>query len=111
MNYAVVRTGGKQYRLSVGDIVEVEHLATDGKKYEFTEVLLYCADGYVKIGNPTVKGALVKATIVGDIKGEKIRVSKFKAKARHRRVFGHRQSLSKVKIDEIVSGLATKTKK
>lgn len=111
MNYAVVRTGGKQYRVSVGDVLEVERLQTKEKTHEFTEVLLYCADGAVKVGKPTISGAVVKVSVLGDAKGEKIRVSKFKSKVRHRRVFGHRQALSKVKIEEIVVGGSSKSKK
>lgn len=106
MRYAVIRTGGKQYKVSEGTVLEVERLQSeDSKKFETSDVLLYVSDGDVKIGTPFVSGVTVLGTIVEDTKGEKIRVSKFKAKARYRRVRGHRQSLSKLQIDTIaVSG-------
>lgn len=105
MKYAVIHTGGKQYRVSEGDIVEVERLASekDGK-VTFSEVLLYSNDGATKIGMPFVSGISLSATIVDHFRGEKIRVAKFKAKARHRRVTGHRQSLTRIKIDTIIDG-------
>ena len=109
MKYAVIKTGGKQYRVSEGDQLEVEHLSTEGKKVDFTDVLLYVEDGSVKVGTPHVAGVVVKATLDGDIRGKKIRVAKFKSKVRYRRVTGHRQSLSKVTIDSIE--LASKSKK
>lgn len=104
MKYAVIKTGGKQYRVSEGDVLEVERLKNDGKSLEFSEVLLYTSDGAVTLGKPTISGAKVKASVLGDIKGKKIRVAKFKSKVRYRRVHGHRQALTKVKIDEIIAG-------
>lgn len=101
MKYAVVKTGGKQYKITEGDIVEVERLATDKKEVMFEDVLLYTADGVVKVGNPLLSGVVVKGTVLGDTKGKKIRVAKYKAKVRYRRVTGHRQALTKVKIDSI----------
>ncbi len=102
MKYAVIQTGGKQYRVSEGDIIEVERLS--GAKDEtisFTDVLLYTADGTVNLGTPLIEGATVTGKIVDHLKGEKIRVSKYKAKVRYRRVTGHRQSLTKVQIEQI----------
>ena len=101
MKYAVVKTGGKQYKITVGDIVEIERLSTDKKEVMFEDVLLFTADGVVKVGNPLLSGVVVKGTILGDTKGKKIRVAKYKAKVRYRRVTGHRQSLTKVKIESI----------
>ena len=102
MKYAVVKTGGKQYRISEGDVLEVERLSTEGKK-EITldEVLLYTSDGVVSVGTPVVSGVRIQATVLGDTRGKKIKVSKFKAKVRYRRTTGHRQALSKVKIVSI----------
>lgn len=113
MKYAVVKTGGKQYMVSVGDELEVERLssATPGQTFPFEEVLLYVADGVAKFGTPFVSGISVKATVVEHTKGDKIRVAKFKAKSRYRRVTGHRQSLTKVKIDSISDGYAEKSTK
>lgn len=102
MKYAVIRTGGKQYKINEGDIIDVERLA-DGsnKSVIFSEVLMVAADDAVQLGSPMLSGVTVKGTIVDNIRGEKIRVAKFKAKARYRRVTGHRQALTRVKIDSI----------
>lgn len=102
MKYAVIKTAGKQYRVSEDEILLIEKI--DGKEGEvvvFGEVLLLVDEKKVKIGQPLVKGAKIKATILGQIKGEKIRVAKFRAKSRYRKVKGHRQSLTKVKIVKI----------
>ncbi len=101
MKYAVIKTGGKQYRVSEGDILEVERLTHDGKTITFGEVLLYVNDAHSLVGAPLLSDVVVTADILGDMKGDKIRVSQFKAKARYRRVQGHRQSLTKVKISQI----------
>lgn len=100
MDYAVVKIAGKQYRVCAGDVLEVDRLSDD-KNLTFDEVLLLVSDGKVKIGKPTVSGASVKATLLDQVKGDKIRVSKFKAKARYRRTIGFRASLSKVQIEKI----------
>ena len=100
MRYAVVRTGGKQYKIAEGDVIEVEKLNAE-KDFIFDKVLLYIADGVVEIGTPLVEGITVKASVIAQIKGEKIRVSKYKAKVRYRRVTGHRQQLTQVKIESI----------
>lgn len=103
MRYAVIATGGKQYKVSEGDIIAVEKLPVDAsEKLTFQEVLLAVVDGNVEVGKPTLSGVMVKATAVTQIKGDKIRVAKFKAKVRYRRVTGHRQHLTQVKIDQIV---------
>lgn len=102
MEYAVVRTGGKQYKVSKGEIIEVERLNfAPGGKFSFEDVLLYVGDGFIKLGKPKLKGVVVKATVVEHLKGDKLRISKFKAKSKYRRVTGHRQKLSRVKIEEI----------
>jgi large subunit ribosomal protein L21 len=102
MKYAVIRTGGKQYRINEGDIIDVERLADAGNKaVTFEEVLMVAADGDISLGSPLVSGVTVRGTLIEDIRGEKIRVAKYKAKVRYRRVTGHRQALSRVKIDSI----------
>lgn len=112
MKYAVIQTGGKQYKVSEGDIIEVERLASDkDQQITFKEVLLYTNDGIAKVGMPFVDGISVGASVVDHMRGEKIRVSKFKAKARYRRVTGHRQSLTLIKIDSIGDGKAAKPTK
>jgi large subunit ribosomal protein L21 len=104
MKYAVIQTGGKQYKVSEGDIIEVERLAADsGQKLNLTDILLYTDNGTATIGAPLVQGISVAALVLEHTKGDKIRVAKFKAKARYRRVTGHRQSLTKLKIESIGS--------
>lgn len=105
MKYAVIKLAGKQYKVKEGDIIETERLDLKPKdKLTIEDVFLTISDKDTKVGNPKVKGAKVKATLLDNIRGEKIRVSKFKAKVRYRRVTGHRQSLSKVQIDNISLG-------
>lgn len=102
MKYAVIRTGGKQYKISEGDVIGVERLSPNGDKHvTFSEVLLYAADNAIKLGKPIVDGVLVKGLIVDEKKQKKIRVLRFKSKVRYRRVTGHRQIFSMVQIQEI----------
>ena len=105
MNFAVIKAAGKQYKVSPGLILEIDKI--EGEKdspVEFAEVLLVASEKNVNVGSPTVKGALVKATIVEQIKGEKVRVAKFKAKARFRRTAGFRALLTKIEITDIIGG-------
>jgi len=103
MKYAVIRTGGKQYRVAEGDEIEVDKLESEkGKVVTFDEVLLFVDGDKVKVGQPLVKGVKVKAKVVDQLKGKKIRVATYKAKARYRRVKGFRSRLTKVKIEKIV---------
>lgn len=105
MNFAVIKAAGKQYKVTPGLVLEIDKIA--GEKdfpVEFLEVLLVASEKAVSVGAPTVKGALVKATIVEQIKGEKVRVAKFKAKARFRRTTGFRALLTKIKITDIIGG-------
>lgn len=104
MEYAVVRTGGKQYRVSTGDVLEVDKLESEKDSISFNDVLLWVTGDGVKIGKPTLAGVSVKAKILEQKKGEKIRVSKFKAKSRYRRTIGFRALLTKVQIESIDSG-------
>ncbi len=105
MKYAVIKTGGKQYQVFEGKTLEVERLKESPKeKVEFEEVLLAVDEGKVLLGQPKVVGGKVVAEVLEQIKGPKIRVAKFKAKARYRRVTGHRQSLSRIKIEKILTG-------
>lgn len=101
MNYAVIKTGGKQYKVSEGDSIEIDRLDQEKGKVSFDEVLLIVSDGNVKIGKPTISGEKVQAELLENFKGDKIRVSKFKSKVRYRRVTGFRSSLSKVIIGKI----------
>lgn len=106
MDYAIIRTGGKQYKVSKGTTVEVERLSSKvGEKFSIEDVLLFVADGVSKIGKPKISGMAVKAEVLEHLKGDKIRVSKFKAKAKYRRVTGHRQYLTKIKILDILTSV------
>lgn len=100
--YAVVKIGGSQYKISEGDLLEVDKLEGEkGKKLSLEEVLLLVDEKKVKIGQPKILGAKVQASIVDQIKGEKIRVATYKAKSRYRRVKGFRSLLTKLKIEKI----------
>ncbi|MGC9049097.1 MAG: 50S ribosomal protein L21 [Patescibacteria group bacterium] len=102
--FAIIKTGGKQYLVKKGDVLFVEKLAGKvGEKIDFDQILLIGEekDGELKIGQPLVKGAKVKAEILEQSKGPKIKVIKFKRKVRYHRKKGHRQPLTKVKILEI----------
>ncbi len=111
MKYAVIKTGGKQYKVSEGDVIEVDRLALekDGKVV-FDEVLLSVSDSGVKIGKPFLTDK-VEGKVLDQIKGDKVRVSKFKAKARYRRVTGFRASLTQVEIEKIGASKEEKPKK
>jgi large subunit ribosomal protein L21 len=105
MDYAVIRTGGKQYRVSPGQILHVEKLAGDpGTEVQFTDVLLAANAGNVQVGSPTVAGAIVKAEIVRQIRAKKILVFKKKRRKNYRRRQGHRQHLTTVRVTGIDSG-------
>ena len=101
MKFAVIKTGGKQYLVQEGELLNVELLSKKaGDKIEFEAML--AADGAdVKVGKPTVKGAKVLASVVSHGKGEKIHVIKFHRKARYKRNRGHRQPFTQIKIEKI----------
>ena len=102
MNYAVLQTGGKQYKVTNGSIIEVEKLAvTAGDTVKLDKVLLVANDGDYQVGTPLVANATITAKVIGQMQGPKIRVAKFKAKARYRKVTGHRQQLTKLEIVSI----------
>ena len=100
--YAVVTTGGKQYRVEAGSELVIERLAEDpGASITFDRVLLVGDGDAVTVGTPTVDGASVSATVIGEALGPKLVIFKFKQKATYRRKNGHRQHLMRVRIDEI----------
>ncbi|HZK67258.1 MAG TPA: 50S ribosomal protein L21 [Chloroflexota bacterium] len=100
--YAVVETGGKQYRVEVGQTVDVERLPAEvGESVELGRVLMVSADDGVKIGSPVVSGARVVGDIVAHGRGKKIIVFRYKAKTRYRKKTGHRQSYTRVAIKDI----------
>lgn len=100
--YAIVKIGGTQYKVAEGDEIEVDKIDSEkGKTLSFDQVLLLAEDNKVKIGQPLIKGAQIKAKMLDQIKGEKVRVATYKAKSRSRKVKGFRASLTKIKIEKI----------
>ena len=102
MDYAVFKTGGKQYRVQPGDTLDVELLPNDVDSIaEFSEVLALSDGGVVTIGAPLVEGAKVTAQVVSHYKDRKLMVFKYKAKNRYRRKRGHRQTYTRLRIRDI----------
>lgn len=100
--YAVLETGGKQYRVSAGDTLEIERLAIEaGQPVTFDRVLLVNADGKLSVGSPTVASATVLADVVAHKRGDKVIAFKMKRRKGYHRTVGHRQELTVVKIKEI----------
>lgn len=100
--YAILETGGKQYRVAEGDTLFVEKLeATAGETIEFNTVMAVSKDGKLAVGAPYVAGATVKASVVEQGKAKKVIVFKYKAKKDYRRKQGHRQPFTKIKIEKI----------
>lgn len=101
--FAIIETGGKQYKVAAGDVVSIEKLPGDNKegdKVTFDKVLLVEGKD-TKIGSPYVDGAKVEAELVEEGKGKKLNILRFRAKSRYTRRIGHRQHFSKVKITKI----------
>ena len=99
--FAIIKTGGKQYKVSEGDVVKVEKIEAEaGDKIEFDQVLLVAGDD-VKVGSPVVEGAKVSAEVLDQKKDKKIVIFKFKAKKNYRKKKGHRQPYTLVKIEKI----------
>jgi len=100
--YAVIETGGKQYKIQEGDILSVERLgAGAGEKVSFDKVLLVSGEDGIKVGKPYVEGAAVEGEVLFHGKGRKIIVFKYKAKKNYRKKQGHRQPFTRVKITKI----------
>jgi len=101
--YAIIETGGKQYKVSPGQTIDVERLdVVEGNTVELDRVLLIADDDKVTVGTPIVDGAKVIATSLGEGKGKKIIVLKYKPKVRYRKKTGHRQLYTRLTIDKIV---------
>jgi large subunit ribosomal protein L21 len=102
VRYAVIKTGGKQYTVSAGQVLEVEKLDVEpGSEIALTEVLMVSDEGAVKTGKPVVEGATVVARVLAQDRDKKIVVFKYKPKKRYRRKTGHRQSITRLAIKEI----------
>ena len=100
--YAIIATGGKQYKVSEGDIIKVEKLGAEAGRDSYTfDQVLAVSDDDVKVGNPTVEGATVAASVVGEGKGKKVIVYKYKRKTGYHKKNGHRQAFTQVKIEKI----------
>ena len=105
MNYAIIQSGGKQYKVLEGQELLLDRLGKkDGSQIEFNQVLLIHANEKILIGEPFVKSAQVTGKIIGEEKGEKLKVSKFKAKVRYRKTIGFRAINTRVKIEKIIIG-------
>ena len=98
--YAVIDSGGKQAKVAPGDVVSVELLKSDSDQVSFTPVLVVDADGQVLTGS-ALQGARVSARLLGEVKGPKIRIFKYKSKTGYRRRMGHRQKYSQIEILDI----------
>ena len=99
--YAIIATGGKQYKVSEGDVIKVEKLdAKVGESFTFDQVLIV-NNGEVKVGDPTVAGASVEASVVSEGRGKKVIVYRYKRKSGYHKNNGHRQSYTEVKIEKI----------
>ena len=106
MSFAIIETGGKQYKVSASNILKVEKLdIKKGNKVEFKKVLLVNDDKTVEIGDPTVSGAVVEGMLLDNIKDRKVIVFKKRRRQNSRKRYGHRQPLSKVQITKIMLSL------
>jgi large subunit ribosomal protein L21 len=103
--YAVIKSGGKQHKVSEGEEILLEKLSLDeGEVIEFSEVLAVNKDGNLNIGKPLLEGAVVKGKVLNHLKTKKITVIKMKRRKDYRKKQGHRQNLTKVKIESISYG-------
>jgi large subunit ribosomal protein L21 len=110
--FAVIKTGGKQYKVQEGDVLNVEKLNMEKeKKVTFDKVLLIEDDGKTLIGTPFVENALVRAEVIENFKDKKVLIFKKKRRKQYRRTRGHRQELTRIKIEEIIQGIKAVSKK
>jgi len=103
MAFAIVETGGKQYKIAEGDVFSIEKIkdVEAGKSVKFDKVLLLDDGKTTKVGTPYIKGATVEVELLETGKGKKLHIQKFKAKSRYKRRVGHRQHFSKVSVKKI----------
>jgi large subunit ribosomal protein L21 len=100
--YAVIKTGGKQYKVSAGEKLKVESLAADvGAEITLDQVLMVADGDQITMGTPLVAGAAVKATVVGHGRGEKIKIFKMRRRKHYRKTLGHRQNFTEIQINGI----------
>lgn len=102
--YAIIKTGGKQYKVTPGEILQVEKIAAEeGSEIEFNEVLMVANGEQVEIGKPLVAGGKVTATIEKQARGKKIKIIKFRRRKHYRKQMGHRQYYTQIKITGIIA--------
>ena len=102
--YAVIKTGGKQYRVAKGDVIQIEKLdVEEGASIDFDNVLMVGEGEDVKIGAPYVDGSKVTATVTSQMRGEKIEIMKFRRRKHHQKKTGHRQYLTQIEISDITA--------
>lgn len=100
--YAVIKTGGKQYRVKEGDVLKIEELTAEvGSTYEFTEILMLTNGDKITCGTPFITKAIVKAEILEHARHKKIKIIKFRRRKHHMKQMGHRQNYTQVKITAI----------
>ena len=103
--YAVIKTGGKQYKVAPGEKLKVEQIPADvGAEVILDQVLMIGEGESVRLGQPTVAGATVKATVVSHGRGEKVKIFKMRRRKHYQKTQGHRQNFTEVRIDDIVQG-------
>jgi len=103
--YAVIKTGGKQYRVEEGEVLRVEKLRVDeGASFDFDQVLMVGEGEQVQVGSPVVEGARVSATVRGHGRGDKVHIIKFRRRKQYMRRQGHRQSYTEIEVTGIAAG-------
>jgi large subunit ribosomal protein L21 len=109
--YAVIRAGGKQYKVAKGDVIEVERLTDSSREFSFEPLLVVDDKGKTRTGRSALSGVRVTAKVVGDTKGEKVDIFRYRSKTRYRRHTGHRQRYTQVQISDIklTAGRSKKT--
>ncbi len=112
MDYAIIKTGGKQYSVSAGDVIDVDKLPVEeGASVELTDVLLLSQGETVTVGTPGIEGARVMGTVEQHGRGKKIVVFRFKSKTRQGKKTGHRQDFTRLRITDILTSDAPKPRK
>ena len=102
--YAIIETGGKQYRVQRGDVIDIERMPVSGKKVRqvsFDRVLMVSGEGGTQLGAPTLADARVSGVVLDEVRGTKVKVFKMKRRKGYRRTHGHRQDLLRVRIQDI----------
>lgn len=102
LNYAVIKTGGKQYRISTGEKLKIEQISADvGSEVVMDQVYMVANNGNIKVGAPLVDGARVTVTVVAHGRHDKIRIFKMRRRKHYRKQQGHRQNYTEIRIDDI----------